>query len=172
MIYRLGERSPEIDPSAFAAPSAELIGAVGLGAEASVWFGAVLRGDNEPIRVGARSNVQDGSVLHTDPGFPLTLGEEVTVGHMAMLHGCTIGDGTLIGIQSVILNGAVIGRGCIVGAGSLIPEGKQYPDGTLLLGRPARVVRELDERQRAELRELAGHYVAKCRRYRAELAPA
>ena len=123
-IYRLGDREPRIDPTAWVAESAELIGLVELAAESSIWFNCTLRGDNEPIRVGARSNVQENCVLHTDPGFALTIGERVTVGHQAMLHGCTIGDGSLIGIQAIVLNGARIGRDCLIGAGALVAEGK------------------------------------------------
>ena len=169
MLYQLDAVRPRINGDCFVAPSAALIGNVELASQASVWFGAVLRGDNEPIVVGQRSNIQDGSVLHTDPGSPLTLGDDVTVGHMAMIHGCTVGDGSLIGINTVILNDAVIGCGCLVGAGSLIPEGKRFADGTLVLGRPARVVRELSDEERAGLVELAGHYVDKTRRYRSGL---
>ncbi len=143
-IYQLGERVPQIDPSAYVFDTATLIGTVILGARVSIWPYATLRGDNEPIEIGDDSNVQECSVLHADPGFPLTIGRRVTVGHQVMLHGCTIGDGSLIGIQVVVLNGAVIGRNCLIGAGALITEGKQIPDGSLVIGSPAKVVRQLE----------------------------
>src|SRR5215203_1585635 len=143
-IYRLGERVPNIDPSAYVFDTATVIGTVILGARVSIWPYATLRGDNEPIVIGDDSNVQECSVLHTDPGVPLTVGRHVTIGHQAMLHGCTIGDGSLIGIQAVILNGAVIGRNCLIGAGALVTEGKQIPDGSLVVGSPAKIVRQLE----------------------------
>ena len=152
---------------AWAADSAQLIGRVRLGAAASVWYGAVLRGDNEWIEVGERSNVQDHAVLHTDMGFPLRLGRQVTVGHRAMLHGCTVGDGSLIGIGSVVLNGAVIGRSSLVGANALVTEGKTFPDGALILGSPARVVRMLSDEQIEGLRRSAELYIAQAARHRA-----
>jgi carbonic anhydrase/acetyltransferase-like protein (isoleucine patch superfamily) len=169
-IYRLGEDSPLIGAGAWVADSAQLIGRVALGVDASVWFGAVLRGDNEWLTLGQRSNVQEGCVLHTDIGFPLVLGDDVTVGHQVMLHGCTIGDGSLIGIQSVVLNGAKIGKGCLVGAGSVVTEGKEFPDGSLILGSPAKVVRPLSDEQRARLLASAAHYVQKAVRFRQTLA--
>jgi len=169
-IYRLGEDSPRIGEGAWVADSAQLIGRVALGAEASVWFNAVLRGDNEWITLGARSNIQESSVLHTDMGFPLVLGDDVTVGHQVMLHGCTVGDGSLIGIQSVVLNGAKIGRYCLVGAGSVVTEGKEFPDGSLILGSPAKVVRPLSDEQRARLLASAAHYAQNAARYRQSLA--
>jgi carbonic anhydrase/acetyltransferase-like protein (isoleucine patch superfamily) len=152
-IYSLAEHSPELADDVFVADNAAVIGKVRLGAGVSIWFGATLRGDNETIVVGRGSNVQEGAVLHTDPGLPLVVGEDVTVGHQAMLHGCTIGDGSLIGIQAVVLNGARIGRGCLVGAGALVTEGKEFPDHSLILGTPARVVRTLapDELERLRL---------------------
>ena len=153
------------------APSATLIGRVVLKRNASVWFNAVLRGDNEPIVIGEDSNVQDGAVLHTDMGSPLTVGREVTVGHLAMLHGCEIGDGALIGIGAVVLNGARIGRGCLIGAKALIGEGKVIPDGSVVLGAPGRVVRTLDADAQATLRLGAAHYVDNWRRYAAGLRP-
>jgi carbonic anhydrase/acetyltransferase-like protein (isoleucine patch superfamily) len=168
-IYRLGDDAPAIPASAFVAPEATLIGKVSLGENASVWFGAVLRGDNEPIRIGNASNVQEGAVLHTDPGFPLELGARVTVGHQAMLHGCSVGEGSLIGIQAVVLNGAVIGRHCLVGAGAIVTEGKQFPDRTLILGAPAKVVRELTDADVARLESIATGYVQRCERFRNEL---
>lgn len=144
-IYRIGERTPQIDDTAFVAETASIIGDVRLQKNTSVWPGAAVRGDNEPITVGENSNIQEGAVLHADPGFPLTVGTNVTVGHQAMLHGCTIGEGSLIGIQAVILNGAVIGRNCLVGAGAVVTEGKQFPDNSLIVGAPAKVIRELSE---------------------------
>ena len=168
-IYRLGDAVPQIHPSAWVADNATLIGRVTLGPGASVWYGAVLRADNEPIVIGANSNVQENAVLHTDPGRPLALGEEVTVGHMAMLHGCTVGDGSLIGIQSVLLNGATIGRGCIVGACALVTEDKAFVDGSLIVGSPAVFKRALTAEQVADLRRIAAGYVARAQRYRNEL---
>ncbi|NWG73555.1 MAG: gamma carbonic anhydrase family protein [Rubrivivax sp.] len=168
-IYRLGDAAPHIAPTAWVADSASVVGRVDLGAESSVWYGAVLRGDNDWIRVGARSNVQDGSVLHTDFGLPLVIGNGCTIGHLAMLHGCTIGDGTLVGIQAVILNRATIGRHCIVGAGALVTEGKTFPDGVLIVGSPAKVVRELTPEQIARLDWSAAHYVDQMRRHRTTL---
>ena len=170
MIYALGERSPElIGDGHFVAANATVIGYVRLLPESSIWFNCVLRGDNEPIEIGAGSNVQDGSVLHTDPGFPLTIGTGVTVGHKAMLHGCTIGDNSLIGIGSTILNGARIGRNCLVGAHSLVTEGKSFEDGHLILGAPARAVRKLTDEEIAGMTESARHYVANAARFATSL---
>ncbi|RQR58615.1 gamma carbonic anhydrase family protein [Burkholderia sp. Bp9126] len=157
-IYRLGERVPAIHASAFVAESASIIGDVRLGAESSVWFGAIVRGDTEPIVVGAGTNIQDGAVLHTDAGYPLTIAEHVTVGHQAVLHGCTIGEGSLIGIQAVVLDGAVIGRQCLVGAGAIVTAGKVFPERSLILGAPARVVRVLTDEDVARLRTNIGFY--------------
>jgi carbonic anhydrase/acetyltransferase-like protein (isoleucine patch superfamily) len=168
-IYQLGDLTPRIAASAWVADSASVIGEVVLEDEASVWYGAVLRGDNDLITVGRRCNVQDGSVLHTDKGIRLTLGEGVTIGHQVMLHGCTVGDGSLIGIQSVLLNGAKIGRHSIVGAGSLVTEGKEFPDGALIVGSPAKVVRMLTPEQIARLAMSAAHYVANAQRHRSSL---
>ncbi|MDB5909487.1 MAG: gamma carbonic anhydrase family protein [Massilia sp.] len=168
-IYQLGEHAPQIDPTAWVADSAKLIGKVTLGANATVWYGVTIRGDNERITIGPDSNVQEGTVMHTDMGFPMTLGTGVSIGHMAMLHGCTIGDGALIGIQAVIMNGARIGKGCLVGAGALVTEGKEFPDNTLILGSPAKAVRTLAEGDVARLREIADGYVARGKLYRAEL---
>ena len=165
-IYRIGDSEPSIAPGAWVADSASVLGRVVLAEGASIWYGAVLRGDNDWIGVGRNSNVQDGSVLHTDAGVPLTLGEGVTVGHLVMLHGCTVGDGSLIGIQSVVLNGAKIGRNCLVGAGSLITEGKEFPDNCLIVGSPAKVVRELSPEQIERLRFSAAHYVEQAARHR------
>lgn len=169
MRYSLGERRVETRGEHFIADNAVLIGSVILEANASVWFGAVLRGDNEPITIGENSNVQDGSVLHTDMGSPLTVGRNVTIGHQAMLHGCTIGDGSLIGIQAVILNGAKIGKGCIIGAKALIAEGKEIPDYSLVVGAPGKVVRQLTEPERQMLEFSALHYVENFKRYQREL---
>ena len=154
-IYQLDQWRPEVHPSAFVADSAQVIGQVSLGAEASVWFGCVVRGDTELISIGAGSNIQDASVLHADYGFPLQVGERVTVGHQVMLHGCCIGDETLIGIGAVVLNGARIGKHCLVGAGALVTEGKEFPDGSLILGSPAKVVRTLTPEQIEGLRASA-----------------
>lgn len=165
-IYQLGDDAPRIAASAWVAGSAQVIGRVTLGDEASIWHGAVLRGDNAHITVGARSNVQDGCVLHTDMGKPLTVGAGVTVGHLAALHSCTIGDNSLIGIGAVILNDARIGRDSIVGAGALVTERKQFPDGVLIVGAPARAVRQLTPEQIGELRDDAEGYVKLARRHR------
>jgi carbonic anhydrase/acetyltransferase-like protein (isoleucine patch superfamily) len=165
-IYQLGALAPRIADTAWVADSAVVIGNVELAEEASVWFGAVLRGDTETLTIGRRSNVQDGSVLHADHGFPLVLGEGVTIGHQVMLHGCRIGDGSLVGIQAVVLNGARIGRHCLVAAGAVVTEGKEFPDGSLIMGAPARVVRPLTPEQIDGLKESAQHYVDNARRYR------
>jgi len=169
MKYRLGDLRVETHPESWAAPTAMLIGKVRLQARASVWFGAVLRGDNELIDIGEDSNVQDGTVMHTDMGSPLTLGRGVTIGHNAMLHGCTVGDYSLVGINAVILNGARIGKHCIIGANALIPEGKEIPDGSLVMGSPGKVVRELTEQQKRMLEASAAHYVHNAQRYARDL---
>jgi carbonic anhydrase/acetyltransferase-like protein (isoleucine patch superfamily) len=168
-LYRLGDVSPTIAPSAYVAPSASIIGNAVLGENSSVWFGAILRGDNETIRIGINSNVQDGAVLHTDPGFPLNLEANVSVGHQAMLHGCTVGEGSLIGIQAIVLNAAVIGKGCLVGAGAVITERKVFADGTLILGAPAKVVRDLTAAERENLLKIAANYVSRGAYYRNHL---
>ena len=168
-IYLLGELAPRLADGAWAAPSADLIGDVRLGARASVWFGAVIRADNTPIVIGDESNIQDGSVCHSDEGVPLTIGARVTVGHQAILHGCTIADDCLIGMGARILNGAIIASECIVGAGALVAEGKTYPTGSLLVGSPARVVRQLSDLERQMLRASAAHYADKAERYAREL---
>ncbi|GHA83667.1 gamma carbonic anhydrase family protein [Modicisalibacter luteus] len=160
-IYKLDGQSPKVGEETYVAESATVIGKVVLKRQSSVWYQAVLRADNEPIEVGEGSNVQDGAVLHTDPGFPLVIGKGVTIGHQAMLHGCTIGDGALIGIQAVILNGAVIGKNCLVGAGAVVTEGKQYPDNSLILGAPAKVVRELTPEAIENLKKNAEGYIAR-----------
>ena len=168
-VYQLDQDSPRIAGSAWVADSAQVIGNVVLHDDASIWFGAILRGDTETLTIGRGSNVQDGSVLHADAGFPVTLGEDVTVGHQVMLHGCTIGDGSLIGIQAVVLNGAKIGRGCLVGAGALVTEGKEFADGSLIIGSPARAVRPLRPEEIAGLKGSAAHYVENARRFKAGL---
>lgn len=170
MKYRLGQSRVEAHPESWIAPNATLVGKVRLETGASVWFGAVLRGDNELIHIGEHSNVQDGTVMHTDMGFPLTLGKGVTIGHNAMLHGCTVGDYSLIGINAVILNGAKIGKHCIIGANALIAEGKEIPDGSLVMGSPGKVVRELSEAQKKMLEGSAAHYVHNAQRYARDLA--
>lgn len=173
MIAALDELEPSYDPDAsFIADNAMVIGGVTLGNGTSVWFGSVLRADNDRIDIGCNSNIQDACVLHTDPGIALVIGREVTVGHRATLHGCTIGDGTLIGIGSTILNHANIGSECLVGAHSLITEGKTFPDGVLIHGTPADVVRELSAEERKGVRAAASAYVEKARRYRATFRPA
>jgi carbonic anhydrase/acetyltransferase-like protein (isoleucine patch superfamily) len=168
-IYQLGDDVPQIDDTAWVADSAQVMGAVTLAENASVWFGAILRGDTEHITIGRNSNVQDGTVIHSDRGFPTTLGEDVTVGHQVMLHGCTVGDGSLIGIQAVVLNGAKIGKGCLVGAGALVTEGKEFPDGSMILGSPAKVVRQLTPEQVEGLRKSALHYVENAQRFKTGL---
>jgi len=165
-LYALDHDRPEADHDAWVANSATVIGKVVLGPDSSVWYSAVIRGDNAPITIGRGSNVQESAVLHTDVGFPLTLGDGVTVGHQAMLHGCTVGDGSLIGIQAVVLNGAKIGRQCLIGAGALVTEGKEFPDGSLIIGSPAKAVRTLTPEQIERLKASAEHYVAQARRHR------
>ena len=168
-LYRLGDASPQLAPDAWAAPSADLIGDVHLSARASVWFGAVIRADNTPIVVGEDSNIQDGAIGHSDPGFPLTIGARVTVGHQAILHGCTIADDCLIGMGAKVLNGAVVESDCLVGAGALITEGKTFPPGSLIVGSPARVVRQLTDAEKQALRVSAAHYADKAKHYAREL---
>ncbi|MDD2843610.1 MAG: gamma carbonic anhydrase family protein [Rhodoferax sp.] len=168
-IYELEGVSPQIADSAWVADSAEVMGDVVLGEEVSLWFGVVARGDTAAIRIGAQTNIQDLSVLHADVGMPLTIGSGVTVGHKVMLHGCTIGDDSLIGIGAVVLNGAKIGKGCLVGAGSLVTEGKEFPDGAMIMGTPAKVVRQLTPEQLQGLRDSARHYVANAQRFKASL---
>jgi carbonic anhydrase/acetyltransferase-like protein (isoleucine patch superfamily) len=170
-LYKLGDVSPTVAVSAYVAPSAVVVGNAVLAERCSVWFGATLRGDNELINIGAGSNVQDGAVMHTDPGFALMVGADVSIGHQAMLHGCTVGEGSLIGIQAVVLNAAVIGKGCLVGAGAVITERKVFADGTLILGAPAKVVRELKPEERDNLIRIAAHYAARGAYYRTHLQP-
>ncbi|MEO5735016.1 MAG: gamma carbonic anhydrase family protein [Rubrivivax sp.] len=158
-IYQLGDDRPRIGAGAWVAEDAQVIGRVSLGENANIWYGAVLRGDTDWITIGARTNVQDGTVIHTDMGVPMVVGDDVTIGHQVMLHGCTIGDGSLIGIQAVVLNGARIGRYCLVGAGALVTEGKVFPDHSLIIGSPARSVREVTPEQIAMLKASPAHYV-------------
>lgn len=172
MLYSLGERRVTLrGQHHYVAPNATLIGSVTLENEASVWFNVVIRGDNDSISVGARSNIQDGSVLHTDEGVRLTIGPSVSVGHLVMLHGCTIGEGSLIGIKAVVLNDAVIGRECLIGANTLIAEGKVIPDRSLVVGSPGKIVRTLSDEDVAGLRWIADHYVENARRYLRDLIP-
>jgi carbonic anhydrase/acetyltransferase-like protein (isoleucine patch superfamily) len=173
-VYNLGDVAPQLpsDGEYWIAPSASVMGNVVLEKNASVWWGATVRGDNDPIVIGENSNIQDGSVLHTDTGAPLTIGKNVTVGHLVMLHGCTIGDNSLVGIGSIILNGAKIGKNCLIGANCLITEGKEIPDNSLVMGAPGKVVREVSPEQVMVLTGSALHYVANWKRYRADLRPA
>ncbi len=168
-LYQLDDAVPDLDPTAWVADSAQVIGNVRMGAGSSVWYGAVLRGDNELITLGKGTNVQENCVLHTDPGFPMNLGDGVTVGHQVMLHGCTVGEGSLIGIQAVVLNGARIGRNCLVGAGAIVTEGKEFPDNSLILGAPAKWVKEMSTEQIARLKAAAEHYVRNAQRHRTQL---
>jgi carbonic anhydrase/acetyltransferase-like protein (isoleucine patch superfamily) len=168
-IYEVAGVSPRVPESAWVADSAAVMGDVVLGEEVSVWFGAVVRGDTAPIKVGERSNIQDLSVLHADVGMPLTIGSGVTVGHQATLHGCTVGDDSLIGIGAVVLNGARIGKGCLVGAGALVTEGKEFPDGSMIIGSPAKVVKTLTPEQLLALRQSAEHYVDNAQRFKLSL---
>lgn len=172
MIYALDDTAPRLPAAGdvWIAPGAHVIGKVSLSEGVGIWFGAVLRGDNEEIRIGRGSNVQDNSVLHTDWDFPLTVGEDCTIGHRALLHGCTIGDGTLVGMGAVVMNGAKIGGGCLIGANTLITEGKEIPDGSLVMGSPGRVVRALDEQEKARLLLAARNYQANMRRFKEQLA--
>jgi carbonic anhydrase/acetyltransferase-like protein (isoleucine patch superfamily) len=171
MIYTLDDRAIETEGDLYVAPSARVIGRVRFGHEANVWFNVVIRGDEDVITIGPRTNVQDGSVLHVDAGVPLTVGAGVTIGHCVMLHGCTIGDGSLIGIGATVLNHARVGARSIVGAHALVTEGKEFPDGVLILGSPAKVVRELTDEELAGLEAAAAHYVENARRFRRALAP-
>lgn len=168
-IYRLGEHAPQLQEGVWVADTATLIGDVRLGKNVSIWFGAILRGDNDPITIGENTNIQDGSVLHTDDGVPLDIGANVTVGHKAMLHGCTIGEGALIGINAVVLNRAVIGKHCLIGANSLIPEGKVIPDRSLVCGSPGRIIRELTDHEISRLQASADSYVNHALRYQTQL---
>ena len=172
MKYALGDKIPKtVSDNYWIAPSATVIGDVTLGDNVSIWWGSVLRGDNDPMLIGDNCNIQDSCVLHTDPGFPLTLANNVSVGHMVMLHGCTVGEGSLIGINSVILNGAKIGKNCLIGAKALIAEGKEIPDNSLVMGAPGRVIREVSDELKAQLQRIAAGYVARWQRYKTELRP-
>jgi carbonic anhydrase/acetyltransferase-like protein (isoleucine patch superfamily) len=168
MKFSLAERRIVCKGDYWIAPDAIVIGSVVLEPNASIWFGCIVRGDNDTITIGENSQLQDGCVLHVDPGLPITIGKNVSVGHMAMLHGCTIGDGTLIGIKAVILNGAKVGRNCLIGANALIAEGKEIPDGSLVIGSPGRVVRQLSEDEIRRINSDTDHYVQMFRRYRKE----
>ena len=164
-IYELDGNAPQLAEGAWVAESAEVIGKVELHKNASVWPKVVIRGDNDLIQIGEGSNVQDASILHTDPGYPLLIGKNVTIGHQVMLHGCSIGDGSLIGIGAVVLNGAKIGKGCLVGAGALVTEGKEFPDGSMIIGSPAKAVKELTAEQMAGISDISGRYVKNAQRY-------
>ncbi len=168
-VYELNGVAPRIAASAWIADSAQVMGEVEIGENSNLWFGAIVRGDTETIRIGNNTNIQDGSVLHADVGMPLTIGDNVTVGHQVMLHGCTVGDGALIGIGAIVLNGAKIGKGCIVGAGALVTEGKEFPDGSMILGSPAKAVRELTPAQKEGLVKSAIHYVENAELYKTQL---
>jgi carbonic anhydrase/acetyltransferase-like protein (isoleucine patch superfamily) len=168
-VYQLDVLTPDIADSAWVADNAQVIGDVHMANDSSVWFSSVVRGDTATIRIGEGTNIQDGSVLHADVGIPLTIGKHVTVGHMVQLHGCTVGDESLIGIGAIVLNGAKIGKNCLVGAGSLVTEGKEFPDGSMILGSPAKVVRQLTPEQIEGLRRSAQHYVNNKNRFKAGL---
>ena len=168
-LYSFDDAEPQLAPDAWVAPSADLIGDVRLAKRASVWFGAIIRADNTPILIGEETNIQDGAIGHSDPGFPLTIGARVTVGHQAILHGCTIADDCLVGMGARILNGAVLETECLVGAGALVTEGKTFPSGSLIVGSPARAIRQLTEEERQALRVSAAHYAEKAARYAAGL---
>lgn len=169
MKYSLADRKVVTKGDYWIAPNASVAGSVTFENNASVWFNAVVRGDNEQITLGENSQVQDGAVLHADPGFPCTLGRNVSIGHLAMVHGCTVGDGSLVGISAVILNGAVIGRNCLIGANALVAEGKVIPDGSLVLGSPGKVARKLTEEEIARINETAANYVRRFKRYQSEM---
>jgi len=166
MKYQLGDKKPSIDNSCFVAPSADLIGEVQMAANASVWFNCVLRADNEPIVIGENSNIQDGSVLHVDPGCPINIAANVTVGHKVMLHGCSIGENTLIGMNAVVLNKAKIGSNCVIGANALVTENMEIPDGSMVLGSPAKVVKQLSDEHIEMLKHGAQHYVQNSAKYK------
>ena len=168
-VYEINGMKPTLDPTTWVAESAEVVGNVHFGANTSVWFGAIIRADNEPMVIGEGTNIQEASVLHSDPGKPLTLGKNVTIGHKVMLHGCTVGDGSLIGIGAVILNGAKIGKNCLVGAGALVTEGKEFPDGSLIVGSPAVAKRELSHEAIAGVHGAATHYIENAKLFRDSL---
>ncbi len=168
-VYEVDSKTPKIDETVYIADGATVIGDVTLSKDASVWTGAVLRGDNDWVKIGAGTNMQEGAVLHADPGYPLLVGANVTIGHQAMLHGCTVGDGALIGIQAVVLNGAIIGKNCLVGAGALVTEGKIFPDNTLIIGSPARVLKQISAEQLKIMQRDTADYVDRARRYKKTL---
>jgi carbonic anhydrase/acetyltransferase-like protein (isoleucine patch superfamily) len=172
-LYAIDGKAPRLEDADtnWIAPDATLIGDIRIGRNAGFWFGVVIRGDNEPITIGADTNVQEHTVMHTDPGFPLTIGEGCTIGHRALLHGCSIGDNSLIGMGAIVLNGARIGRNSLVGAGALVTENKVFPDNSLIVGSPAKVIRVLDEAAIERLRGSAAHYVANAKRFKAKLKP-
>ncbi len=170
-IYRLGDKIPKIHPTAWIAENATIIGDVTIGANASVWFNVVIRADNDSITIGENTNIQDGSILHADPGYPLKIGKNVTVGHMVMLHGCTVEDGAMVGIRSTVLNGSVIAENSLVGAGSLVAENKSFAPGVVLMGTPARVAKTMDEERAKRMPRAANHYVWNRERFRDTLAP-
>ncbi|HET7765302.1 MAG TPA: gamma carbonic anhydrase family protein [Burkholderiales bacterium] len=170
-VYSLGERKVVLNGDCFIADNATVVGSVVIHDRASLWFNVVARGDNDIITIGERSNVQDGAVLHADPGIPLTLGKNVSVGHKAMLHGCTVGDGALVGIDAVVMNHAVIGRGSLIGAGALVTEGKNIPEGVLVLGSPAKVIRELTPEEKDGLLKIAESYVQRSKLFREQMRP-
>jgi carbonic anhydrase/acetyltransferase-like protein (isoleucine patch superfamily) len=169
MLYQIGKLSPVIPESCFIAPNASIIGDAVLGENASIWFNVVIRADKAQVKIGKNSNIQDGSILHVDEGFPIAIAQNVTVGHKAMLHGCSIGEGSLIGINAVVLNGAKVGKNCLVGANALVTENMLIPDGSLVLGSPAKVIKPLDEKTKAILAEGSEHYVQNSQHYNAEL---
>ena len=169
-LFTISGEKPQLAESAWVAPQAIVVGRAKLAERTSVWFNAVIRADNEPVTIGEASNVQEGAVLHTDPGYPMQIAAHVTIGHQAMLHGCTIGEGSLIGVQAVVLNGAVIGKHCLVGAGAVVTEGKVFPDRSLIIGAPAKAVRELSDEQVQNLRENAADYARRADVYRRELS--
>lgn len=169
MLYQLGKLSPNVEKSSFIAPNASVIGNVELGENTSIWFNVVIRADLAQVKIGKNSNIQDGSILHVDEGFPITIAQNVTVGHKAMLHGCSIDEGSLIGINAVVLNGAKIGKHCLIGANALVTENMIIPDGSLVLGSPAKVVKQLDEKTKIMIAEGASHYVHSNHQYKAEL---
>ncbi len=168
-IYQLGEHVPDIAASAYVTDTATVVGRVTIKDNSSVWFQVAIRGDNEDITIGRNCNLQEGAVLHADPGFPLTLADNVSVGHQAMIHGCSIGEGSLVGIQAIILNGANIGKNCLVGAGALVTEGKEFPDNSLIIGAPARAIRTLNEADVANLQRIANSYVERAREFKDKL---
>jgi carbonic anhydrase/acetyltransferase-like protein (isoleucine patch superfamily) len=168
-IFKIGTHTPDVDASAYVTDSASVIGNVHLAANTSIWFGAALRGDNELISIGEGSNVQECAVLHTDMGYPLVVGKNVTIGHQAMLHGCTVGDGSLIGIQAVVLDGAVIGKNCLVAAGALVTSGKEFPDNSLIMGSPAKAVRELTQEQINDIQRGVTTYIERAAYFKQQL---